>query len=70
MPGLVVMAIVRCENHQRVLSDSQAAQQIQQTPRVPVHARDHGCLALILVGPVLISIGTVVRDLGAVTGHA
>ena len=66
VPGLVVMAVVRREHDQCVLGDAQVPEQIEQMPHVTIHARDHGGLALVRIGPVLVRIGAVVGDLGPV----
>ena len=63
MPALVVRPVVRAEQYQRVLVQPEPLQQLEEPPDVPVHARNHRRLPLVLRRPVLVRINPEVRHL-------
>ncbi len=63
--ALLVRPVVAGEQHQRLVVKAQPLQTGEQPADVAIHARNHGGMPLLRVGPVLVRVGTVGRHFHA-----
>ena len=68
--ALIMRAVVTGENHQRVLRKPQRFEVIHHSPHITVETCDHRSLTFVLLRPIFVCIGAVVRDMSSIAENA
>ena len=68
--ALVVRAVVAGEDDECVFGQPEFIEMFEHAPHIAVESRDHRCLTFVLVWPVLVSVGAVIRHMRAIAEEA